>query len=244
LALVHSCCLRTEIPGGVPNIVIAEIIPRAYDAEGRKTFRPDFRRHSGFRPTFPLGRFLSEPLQHWCNDLAELREFLSHCKYVSDQEQFGKRDFWQPPEQFERTKEGDCDDFALWSWRQVLHMNYTARFVVGRAGRYGNGHAWITFEKNGRTFLLEPLSWFVGTKLPRLSVLRYKPKFSVGWDGQTLTYYEHEQREFSPGLGELLGLCGEWTIFWLGFWSRLLPKIVSHLPRRILVGKSKQTNTA
>jgi hypothetical protein len=114
-------------------------VPEWYDAEGRKVFRPDSRRKSGFKPTFPAGRFLSQPLKYWCSDLGDLRRFLAECKYVSDEEQFGERDYWQPPEQFEENKRGDCEDFALWIWRQLLHMNYSARFALGSASRYGDG---------------------------------------------------------------------------------------------------------
>ena len=28
-----------------------------------------------------------------------------------------------------------------------------------------------------------------------LSIIRYKPKFSVAWDGDRVSYYEHEDRE-------------------------------------------------
>jgi hypothetical protein len=97
-------------------------------------------------------------LSFWCEDLVELREFLRGCKYVSDVEQFGEKDYWQPPDEFEKTKAGDCEDFALWAWRQLVHMNYPARFVVGSASRYGEGHAWVRFAKDGKIYLLEPLA--------------------------------------------------------------------------------------
>ena len=42
--------------------MIAEVIPGAYDAEGKKVYRP-FDRHRGLRPTFPLGRYVSQPLR-------------------------------------------------------------------------------------------------------------------------------------------------------------------------------------
>jgi hypothetical protein len=188
-------------------------MPEWYDVEGRKVFRPDSRRNSGFRPTFPVGRFLSQPLKHWCIDLPDIRRFLAECKYVSDQEQFGRRDYWQPPEQFEGTKNGDCEDFALWSWRQLLHLNYPARFAMGSAGRYGEGHAWVTFQKGGKAYLLEPLSWPVGLKLPRLSILRYKPRFSISLGGEKISYFEHENRKINWSLYQIIPLVGEWLFF-------------------------------
>jgi hypothetical protein len=52
--------------------------------------------------------------------MADVRNFLVGCTYVSDTELFGKRDYWQPPEDFEKRRKGDCEDFALWTWRQLL----------------------------------------------------------------------------------------------------------------------------
>jgi hypothetical protein len=213
-------------------LVIAEIMPDWYDTEGRKVFRPDSRRHSGFKPTFPAGRFLSQPLEHWCSDLSEVRRFLAGCEYVSDQEQFGKRDYWQPPEQFENTKKGDCEDFALWAWRQLVHLNYHARFTLGKAGRYGEGHAWVTFQKNGKTYLLEPLSWFAGLKLPRLSILRYEPRFSISWDGDNISYFEHEHKKIDWPFGTILLLFGEWLSFWIVFWVKFVCSLAIRFGRR------------
>jgi hypothetical protein len=195
------------------RFLIAEIIPECYDAESKKVFRPDSRRHSGFKPTFPVGRFLSQPLKYWCTDLTDMRRFLSKCNYVSDQEQFGKKDYWEPPDQFEETKKGDCEDFALWAWRQVLHMGYPARFVVGGALQDGEGHAWVTFDQHGKTYILEALRRNVGLKQPRLSVLRYKPKFSISWDGENISYFEHEPREDDLPASLTAPLLGEWLFF-------------------------------
>jgi hypothetical protein len=212
--------------------LIAEILPESYDIAGRKVFRPDSRQHSGFRPTFPIGRFLTQPLKHNCSNFAEMRRFLASCEYVSDQEQFGERDYWQPPEKFEETRKGDCEDYALWAWRQVLQMNFPARFVVGASGRYGEGHAWVTFEKDGKTFLLEPLAWPAGLILPRLSIIRYKPRFSVGWDGDKVSYYQHHEKKFRGSLRQIISTILEWLLFWLRFGMALPFKIA----RRFILG--------
>jgi hypothetical protein len=212
--------------------LIAEIKPEWYDVKGRKVFRPDSRRNSGFKPTFPAGLFLSQPLKYWCSDLTDLRRFLANCKYVSDEEQFGQRDYWQPPEQFEQTKRGDCEDFALWTWRQLLHLNFPARLALGSAGRYGEGHAWVTFEKGGKTYLVEPLSWPLGLRLPRLSVVRYKPKFSMSWDGEKVSYFEHEDKKFQGSLLEIVSLSLEWLVFWSRFWMTIPLKVCRFILKR------------
>lgn len=226
---------------GVANwcvLLIAEILLDAYDTNGTKVFRPDSRRRSGFRPTFPIGRFLTQPLKRSCSNLSELREFLNRCFYVSDEQQFGKKDYWQPPEQFEDSRKGDCDDFALWTWRQLLQMRYDARLVIGTAGRYREGHAWVTFNADGKSFLLEPLSSIVGLKLPRLSIIRYKPKYSVSWDGQQISYYKHEDRKFNPSVRQLALLCLEWLSFWIRFWVTI-PVRVGRLGLRRLTRKAR-----
>jgi hypothetical protein len=217
----------------VVGSLIGEIVQDYYDADGRKTFRPDLRGRSGFRSTFPPGRFLSQPLKKWCSDFSELRRFLSTCKYVTDKEQFGENDYWQPPDDFEQSRKGDCEDFALWTWRQLIHMNYPSRFVVGTAGRYGEGHAWVTFEKDGKAFLLEPLSWGVGLRRPRLSVVRYKPKFSMAWDGENISFFAHADRKFDASSLRVTILVFEWLTFWIYFWVKAIPRIIIRLPFKL-----------
>jgi hypothetical protein len=204
--------------------VIAEIIPEAYDAIGRRVSRPFDRKH-GPQPTFPLGRYAESPLSVSCARVEDVRRFLCGCKSVSDKEQFGKEDYWQPPDQFEKTKQGDCDDFAFWTWRQFLEFGYEARVVFGQAGRYGIGHAWVEFCQDGKWFLVEPQYCVVGPTFPRLSTVRFRPRFSVEWTGHKLAYYAHQKRRFRPRLAEIVPLASEWIMFWSWFWIRCAPKI-------------------
>jgi hypothetical protein len=203
--------------------MIAEIIPELYDVDGRRILAPTSRKDKKvFCSTFPMGRYVSQPLRVKCTTIAEIRRFLRDCKYVTDREQFHREDYWMPPEEFEKTKKGDCDDFALWTWRQFLAMGYKTRYVVGRAGKYGNGHAWVTFDKDGRHFIVEPLSSFVGEKLPRLSFARYVPSGSVEWDGKQMRYFTHEEPKQAVPSKLIFALLAEWLWFWLRFWGRLI----------------------
>lgn len=195
--------------------MVAEVISRSYDGDGKLVSQPRKKRHRFFKPTFPMGTYVSQSLPTQCANLEEVRTFLAGCRYVSDQVQFNKKDYWMPPEQFEERRKGDCDDFALWTWRQLLAMGYDSRFVVGRAGRYGDGHAWVTFTENSQTFLVEPMVAWLEPKLPRLSTLRYQPGISVGWDGKRLHYYEHEKRTYDPSFREMITLVGEWLPWWI-----------------------------
>ena len=206
--------------------MIAEIIPGAYDAIGRKVIRPDLRR-KGLRPTFPMGRYVSQPLSVKCETVRDVRKFLSRCRAVSDKEQFGKDDYWQPPEHFEKTKKGDCDDFALWTWRQFLSMGYDARFVVGCKRHYG--HAWVSLRRDSKYYVVEPQYWIVGDTFPRLSTIQFHPEFSVAWDGEKISFYSH--RDLAPNLKfpQIPVLLLDWIIGWGYFSIRVflnLPKIL------------------
>ncbi len=214
--------------------MIAEIIPEAYDAAGRQVSQP-FLLRKGPHPTFPIGRYVSQPLTIQCASMTELRKFLSGCKYVSDKELFGKEDYWQPPEDFEKRKKGDCEDFALWTWRQLLAMGYDARFIGGAAGRYGSGHAWVEYFRDDKWYLLEPQYCTIGEAMPRLSTLRYEPKLSVSWDGKKLRYFAHQKPKTRIGWKKLAPLVLEYLIFWSWFWAMNfyhLPQIAWNLFRR------------
>jgi hypothetical protein len=197
--------------------MIAEIIPEAYDAVGRQVAHP-FDHRRGFHPSFPMGRYISHPLTVKCASMQDIRAFLASCEYVSDKELFGKEDFWQPPDEFERNKKGDCEDFALWTWRQLLGLGYDARFVGGSYGLYGRGHAWVEYFQEGKCYIVEPLRSRIVSTMPRLSTIRYVPKLSVSWDGKTLRYFSHKKPSSPLGISMLVPLLVDYLIFWTYFW--------------------------
>jgi hypothetical protein len=218
--------------------MIAAVIPASYDAEGKKVFRP-FGRRKGLRPTFPLGRYVSHPLAIHCHSVGEVRKFLAGCKYVSDKELFDKEEYWQPPEDFENRKKGDCEDYAFWTWRQFMDMGYDTRVVFGRHGRYGAGHAWVQFVQDGKCFLVEPLRCHLANSFPRLSTLRYRPQFSVAWDGETLTYYQHREDSLQPAIADVARLLPEYVFFWGCFWLGAplgIPRAAWYLLKHFLKG--------
>lgn len=206
--------------------MIAEVFSESYDGAGHPVLRPNRRRHGNFGPNAPLGRHVTQPLSMRCTDLEDVRRFLQSCRYVSDEMQFGRRDYWMPPEEFERRRQGDCEDFALWTWRQLMHLGYSARFVCGHGGRYGAGHAWVTFEFEGRTFIAEALAARFGPTFPRLSTLRYMPRISASWDGHQLRYYEHAPTANRVSFLAVVPHLPEWAAFWarsrpVVWWGRL-----------------------
>jgi Bacterial transglutaminase-like cysteine proteinase BTLCP len=166
--------------------------------------------------------------------VADVRKFLLTCKGVSDKELFGKEEYWQPPEDFEKLRKGDCEDFSLWTWRQFLDMGYNARLVLGRHGRYRTGHAWVSFQQNGKCYLVEPQLSVVGEKFPRLSTLRYHPEFSVCWSDEKLTFYSHNKIRRLPSFAVLISLVPEWLRIWGGLVLRVAYRIPLVTFRRLL----------
>ncbi len=188
-----------------------------------------------------MGRYVSQPLSVKCKTIDDVRQFLRGCEYISDKDLFDKNDYWQPPEEFEQRKKGDCEDFALWTWRQLLELGYDARFIGGSCGRYGEGHAWVEYFHDGKCFLVEPLFSKVGGTMPRLSTLRYAPKLSVAWDGETLRYFAHKERTSQSNWRLLAPLILEYLLFWSTFWLRnfyRLPLIPWHILRRGLLNRA------
>ena len=159
-----------------------------------------------------MGAFVSQPLKLVCRDLDEIRAFLMSCRYVSDSEQFGVKDHWMAPEQFEQTHRGDCDDFALWTWRQLIELGCNARFVVGAAGRYGRGHAWVSLRIQDRVHVVEPLLARYRS-FPRLDTLRYRPIVSVASGEGDVKFFEHPTRRAEPSFRIAAPLVPEWVLF-------------------------------
>jgi hypothetical protein len=100
----------------------------------------------------------------------------------------------------------------------------------------------VTFEKDGKHFLLEPQARFVGLRFPPLDTLRYKPDVSAEWDGKRAHFFFHEERSYTPPVWRIPALVLErvyyrarlffMAAYWLsvGLWK---------LPSRKFVGRKK-----
>jgi hypothetical protein len=208
----------TYVPDRSRRDMIGRIFPEAYDFDGTKTKIPVRRSIPIFRPTFPMARFVASPLKIKCSDISDIRSFLSTCRYISDREQFGEDDYWLPPDRFEDTRAGDCEDYALWTWRQFIDLGYRCRFVVGLSGRYGEGHAWLNLVIDNENYLVEPQLHRIQQYLPRLSTIRYKPEMSVEWDGKRMQYFKHRDINYEPPVRALPTLVVEWLRVWGPQW--------------------------
>lgn len=88
-------------------------------------------------------------------------DWLLQCEYVRDPDLFNEADFWQHPRTFERLRQGDCEDYALWAWRKLVELGVEAELVSGtwhHPDGVSGGHVWIRYRHNGREFILEAVS--------------------------------------------------------------------------------------
>ena len=113
----------------------------------------------------------------------DIAVWLSRCEYISDVEQFHEADLWQQPCDFERVQRGDCEDFALWTWRKLIEIGVDAEFFVGRVacGSAERQHAWVVYRAERGDFLFEPASRDRQQMILPLSAVKdaYVPHFAV-----------------------------------------------------------------
>ena len=123
------------------------------------------RRKAKLGNTHPWNRYFNKSLSTRPQTLADIETFLLKCKYLSDRKTRSQKDFWEPPDIFEKRKTGDCEDHAIWAWRHLHDLGYKTRLVLGTCN--GGGHAWVLIFRNGRAYLLEAAQkhkWFPSVK--------------------------------------------------------------------------------
>jgi hypothetical protein len=172
----------------------AELSPRAFGRGAVRDFRWYFERES-------LVRVAS---------LDEVCDWLLGCAYVSDRELFNEADVWQHPGTFERLRQGDCEDYALWAWRKLVELGVDAELVSGRwdVTRADAGpHAWVVFREGDAEFLLEAVARTRAAMVRPLAEVRaqYRPHAAVNarfettaFAGAVLTEQEARAARWQP----------------------------------------------
>jgi hypothetical protein len=169
----------------------ARIFSPFYNYEGKRTDDPNeielIRRHSDY----PMEFHLYDEINNYFKDIRLLQDFLKECEYISDEKHFNKKDFWMLAKNFENEKKGDCEDFSLYTWRQLLKMGYKARLVIGFVSKKMNGHAWITAIKDNKAYIVDPTLAKIPLLTPGL-VSRYVPIYSIGIEEDKLVFFRHK----------------------------------------------------
>lgn len=214
--------------------MIGEIDPLTYDCEGR--LLPPSRKRPRLSDRF-LSYLAGGDLAIKCGSLDDVQAFLRRCRYVSDPEQFGVRDYWLHPRFFERLRRGDCEDFALWTWRQLLAMGLDARLVLGN---WGNGdrinHVWVTFSDSQAHHLFEPTARR-RRKLSRTEILQYRPSQSVSLREGELIWHDHEPRDHRWTAPEIFALFARIPALLFFSLLRLPGRLVKRIAGRIKARK-------
>jgi hypothetical protein len=159
--------------------ITARIPAAAFGPGSRRQFTHYFERESVVR----------------VESIDDIVDWLLTCEYASDTDLFEERDFWQHPSAFERLRRGDCEDFALWTWRKLSEMGIEAEFYVGRVrsideARLDRRHAWVVYRADGMTFLFEPAARSRHDMIHRLEHVMdiYVPHFAVNRDLRTFAF--------------------------------------------------------
>lgn len=173
---------------------IMDLIIQHYNVEPVYKKRPQMIRHhqfaNGSKKPFPtyFERESAVPVA----SLSEIEQWLRSCIYLRDHVQFGETDVWIHPVDFEQIRKGDCEDHALWAWRKLTDLNYTAEFVVGYIqNHFGDDgyHAWVTFAENGRSYLMESTAKNGQMVYPLESqTQKYRPLFSIDQNFKTYQF--------------------------------------------------------
>ncbi|MBZ0166590.1 MAG: transglutaminase-like cysteine peptidase, partial [Candidatus Omnitrophica bacterium] len=131
---------------------------------------------------------LRDTLKHQARTLSEIDTLINSFQYVSDERLFKEVDYWQMPSQFEANRRGDCEDFALWVWIQLLRMNIRARFFLGGWYHEEINHAWVCIYDRQGVHLLECTPQDVNRPIPVRSAYDYVPVLSID---KSLIWYRH-----------------------------------------------------
>lgn len=131
--------------------------------------------------------YLDGPSRVSIASLEDLCDWLRECEALDDQTLFFQADFWQHPVTFEHLRKGDCEDHALWAWRQLHRLGFPALFMAGLWE--DTAHAWVTFQDGDVPVLLESTAKTGPLLHPLPSVRdRYCPALAVDVNGGTYVY--------------------------------------------------------
>ncbi len=128
--------------------------------------------------------YLEGALGSGAMSLEHMKEWLFCCEYMSDDVLFSERDVWQHPVTFERLRQGDCEDYALWTWRKLVEQGFQTEFVAGwtiHPGEEYRGHAWVLFYREEDIFIFDGVSKESETMIRPLAEVEewYVPQVSV-----------------------------------------------------------------
>ena len=107
-----------------------------------------------------------------------INRFLNDWQYRSDQQNYGRRDYWATPLEFLR-RSGDCEDYAIIKYVSLRQLGFGAdqlRLVVLNDLSRGLAHAVLAVYLEQQVYILDNLSLAV---LPQEQIPQYVPYYSI-----------------------------------------------------------------
>lgn len=110
--------------------------------------------------------------------LQAVNRFLNDWRYKSDDQNYGRRDYWATPLEFLRHS-GDCEDYAIAKYVTLRQLGFTPeqlRVVVVRDAMRDIAHAVLAVYLDGEVYILDNLTKAV---LPQDRISHYVPYYSI-----------------------------------------------------------------
>lgn len=110
--------------------------------------------------------------------LRAVNQFLNEWRYRSDEQNYGRRDYWATPLEFLRNS-GDCEDYAIAKYVTLRQLGFTPeqlRLVVVRDVVRDLAHAVLAVYLDDEVYILDNLTTAV---LPQERIGQYVPYYSV-----------------------------------------------------------------
>jgi len=124
--------------------------------------------------------------------MSAVNQFVTTVRFISDQNNYGMKDYWATPREFFR-RGGDCEDFAIAKYLSLLHLGWRAqdlRLLVGYDMREASDHALLLARVKGRWYVLDNLTNKIAMQRERGQFTPYYAlsyRSVVWWD-----YREHK----------------------------------------------------
>lgn len=86
--------------------------------------------------------------------IAQVQRSYAKMKYIVD----GDKDHWSTPEEFKANGGGDCEDFAMTKYKDLLSYGFpdeAIHMVVGHKKNTGELHAVLTVNDGEKTWVLD-----------------------------------------------------------------------------------------
>lgn len=107
-----------------------------------------------------------------------VNSYMNQSKYISDQNNWGKKDYWATPGEF-MAKFGDCEDYAIAKFISLVKLGFRPdqlRVVAVKDLNLKVGHAILVVFLDGKTYVLDNQ---IKRVVEARSIRHYKPVFSI-----------------------------------------------------------------